>query len=81
VGSRLRRRLPGAAQRAGVFPSLFGRRRIPTTAVIDRALKAHGKPRMALEVAEAMAAPDSPGVPRLLESVVEKAVRLARFST
>lgn len=70
-----------AAQRAGVFPSLFGRRRIPTTAVIDRALKAHGKPRMALEVAEAMAAPDSPGVPRLLESVVEKAVRLARFSS
>ena len=70
-----------AAQRAGMLPSLFGRRRIPTTAIIDRALKAHGKPRMALEVAEAMAAPDSPGVPRLLASVVEKAVRLARFST
>lgn len=69
-----------AAQRAGMLPSLFGRRRIPTTAIIDRALKAHGKPRMALEVAEAMAAPDSPGVPRLLASVVEKAVRLARFS-
>lgn len=70
-----------AAQRAGMLPSLLGRRRIPTTAIIDRALKAHGKPRMALEVAEAMAAPDSPGVPRLLASVVEKAVRLARFST
>jgi len=70
-----------AAQRAGMLPSLFGRRRIPTTAIIDRALKAHGKPRMALEVAEAMAAPDSPGVPRLLASVVEKTVRLARFST
>jgi putative ATP-dependent endonuclease of OLD family len=68
-----------AAAKAGVLPSLFGRRRIPPGAVIDRALKAHGKPRMALEVAEAMSAPGSPGVPRLLASVVEKAVRLARF--
>ncbi len=68
-----------AAARAGVLPSLLGRRRIPPGAIIDRALKAHGKPRMALEVAEAMAAPGSPGVPRLLASVVEKVVRLARF--
>jgi putative ATP-dependent endonuclease of OLD family len=68
-----------AAAKAGVLPSLFGRRRIPPGAFIDRALKAHGKPRMALEVAEAMAAPGSPGVPRLLASVVEKVVRLARF--
>ncbi len=68
-----------AAARAGVLPSLFGRRRIPPGAIIDRALKAHGKPRMALEVAEAMSTPGSPGVPRLLASVVEKAVRLARF--
>ena len=70
-----------AAERAGALPALFGRRRVPPTAVIDRALKAHGKPRMALEVAEAMAAPGGPGVPRLLASVVEKAVRLARFAT
>lgn len=68
-----------AAARIGVLPSLFGRRRVPPGAVIDRALKAHGKPRMALEVAEAMSAPGSPGVPRLLASVVDKAVRLARF--
>jgi len=68
-----------AASRAGGVPRLFGRRRIPVGAVIDRALKAHGKPRMALEVAEAMAAPGSPGVPRLLASVVDKVVRLARF--
>lgn len=68
-----------AARRAGILPSLFGRRRIPAGALIERALKAHGKPRMALEVAEAMAAPGSPGVPRVLASVVEKAVRLARF--
>jgi putative ATP-dependent endonuclease of OLD family len=68
-----------AAARAGVRPPLFGRRRIPPGALIDRALKAHGKPRMALEVAEAMTAPDSPGVPRVLASVVEKVVRLARF--
>jgi putative ATP-dependent endonuclease of OLD family len=68
-----------AAARAGVLPSLFGRQRIPPGAIIDRALKAHGKPRMALEVAEAMSTPGSPGVPRLLASVVEKAVRLARF--
>ena len=68
-----------AAARAGVLPSLLGRRRIPPGAIIDRALKAHGKPRLALEVAEAMAAPGSPGVPRLLASVVEKAIRLARF--
>jgi putative ATP-dependent endonuclease of OLD family len=68
-----------AAERAGVLPDLHGRRRIPPAAVIDRALKAHGKPRMALEVAEAMAAPGSPGVPRLLAAVVEKVVRLARF--
>ena len=68
-----------AAARAGVLPSLLGRRRIPPGAIIDRALKAHGKPRMALEVAEAMSAPGSPGVPRLLASVVEKVVRLARF--
>jgi putative ATP-dependent endonuclease of OLD family len=68
-----------AAARAGVRPPLFGRRRVPPGALIDRALKAHGKPRMALEVAEAMAAPDSPGVPRVLASVVEKVVRLARF--
>ena len=47
--------------------------------MIDRAVKAHGKPRMALEVTEAMSAPGSPGVPRLLASVVEKVVRLARF--
>lgn len=68
-----------AAARAGVLPSLFGRRRVPPGAIIDRALKAHGKPRMALEVAEAMSAPGSPGVPRLLASVVEKVVRMARF--
>ncbi len=61
------------------LPSLFGRRRIPATTIIDRALKAHGKPRMALEAAEAMAAPGSPGVPGVLASVVEKVVRLARF--
>ncbi len=67
-----------AAKRAGVLPALFGRRRIPSGAVIARALKAHGKPRMALEVAEAMSAQGSPGVPRLLASVVEKVVRLAR---
>ncbi len=67
-----------AAARAGVLPSLFGRRRIPPGAIIDRALKAHGKPRMALEVAEAMSAPGSPGVPRLLASVVERVVSLAR---
>lgn len=70
-----------AARRAGGVPSLFGRRRIPPGAVIDRALKAHGKPRMALEVAEAMAASGSAGVPRVLASVVEKVVRLARFGT
>ncbi len=68
-----------AAAKAGVLPSLFGRRRIPPGAIIDRALKAHGKPRMALEVAEAMSASGSPGVPRLLASVVEKVVRLARI--
>lgn len=68
-----------AAERTGVLPALFGRRRLAPTAFIDRALKAHGKPRMALEVAEAMSAPGSPGVPRLLASVVEKAVRLARL--
>jgi len=68
-----------AAAKAGVLPSLFGRRRVPPGAVIDRALKAHGKPRMALEVAEAMSAAGAPGVPRLLASVVEKVVRLARF--
>jgi hypothetical protein len=34
---------------------------------------------MALEVAEAMSSPGSPGVPRLLGAVVEKVVRLARF--
>ncbi len=70
-----------AAAKAGVLPSLYGRRRIPPGAFIERALKAHGKPRMALEVAEAMSAPGSPGVPRLLASVVEKAVRLARFGS
>ena len=47
-------------------------------ATIERALRAHGKPRMALEAVEAMAAAGSPGVPRLLASVVEKVVRLAR---
>lgn len=67
-----------AARRTGVLPALFGRRRVPAGAVIDRALKLHGKPRMALEVAEAMTAPGSPGVPRLLAAVVEKVVRLAR---
>jgi putative ATP-dependent endonuclease of OLD family len=68
-----------AAMRAGGAPARFGRRRVPPGALIDRALKAHGKPRMALEVAEAMTAPGSPGVPRVLASVVEKVVRLARF--
>lgn len=68
-----------AATRAGLLPTLFGRRRVPPGAHIDRALKAHGKPRLALEVAEAMAAPGSPGVPRVLASVIEKVVRLARF--
>lgn len=67
-----------AARRAGGLPVLLGRRRVPAGAVIGRALKGHGKPRMALEVAEAMTGPGSPGVPRLLASVVERVVRLAR---
>ena len=67
-----------AARSAGPLPSLFGRRRVPAGAIIDRALKLHGKPRMALEVAEAMTGAGSPGVPRLLASVVERVVRLAR---
>jgi len=70
-----------AAEKTGVLPSFFGRRRLPPGAFIDRALKAHGKPRMALEVAEEMSRPGSPGVPRLLASVVDKAVRLARFGS
>lgn len=67
-----------AAARTGSPAAPFERRRFPPGAVIDRALRAHGKPRMALEVAEAMAAAGSPGVPPILAAVVQKVVRRAR---
>ncbi len=57
-----------------------GRRRGPgtPTATIDRALKARGKPWMALAVVEACQRAGSPGVPPALGTVVRTAVRLAR---
>lgn len=46
--------------------------------VIRRALKATGKPMMALHVLEAVLAADSPGVPDQLRQVIEQAVDFAR---
>jgi putative ATP-dependent endonuclease of OLD family len=46
--------------------------------IISRAIRASSKPSLALDVVEAVDAPDSPGVPEALRHVVETAVRLAR---
>jgi putative ATP-dependent endonuclease of OLD family len=46
--------------------------------VIGRAIKRHSKPYLAFEVLAAVAAKDSPGVPKPLRRVIDTAVRLAR---
>ncbi len=46
--------------------------------VIDRAIKRLSKPRLALVLGKAMAAPGSPGVPQPLERVIRHAVEVAR---
>lgn len=46
--------------------------------VLGKAVRASSKPRLALEIARALAEPGSPGVPPPLRSALEQAVRLAR---
>jgi putative ATP-dependent endonuclease of OLD family len=46
--------------------------------VIDKALENHPKPWLAIQVIDAMARPNAPGVPRTLAQCVETVVRLAR---
>ncbi|HEX7486524.1 MAG TPA: DUF2813 domain-containing protein [Vicinamibacterales bacterium] len=70
----LYRELAGAA-----VPGPQGRRmREKATSIISRAIHARSKPALALAVIEAANKPGSPGVPRLLRSVIETVVRLAR---
>ncbi len=69
-----------AAAEAGPLPDSRKGRERPRR-VIEQALHRYPKPRMALEVVEAAAGPGSPGVPRILASLVETAVRLARGSS
>jgi putative ATP-dependent endonuclease of OLD family len=52
--------------------------RVPPRGVINRAIKRHSKPYMAIEMVMAASAPDSPGVPKPLRHVVETCVHLAR---
>jgi putative ATP-dependent endonuclease of OLD family len=54
--------------------------RVPPRGVINRAIKRHSKPYMAIEMIMAAAAPNSPGVPRPLRHVVETCVSLARHA-
>jgi putative ATP-dependent endonuclease of OLD family len=46
--------------------------------VIDKALENHAKPTLAIHVIDAMARPNSAGVPRVLARCIETVVRLAR---
>jgi putative ATP-dependent endonuclease of OLD family len=54
--------------------------RIPPRGVINRAIKHHSKPYMAIEMIMAAAAANSPGVPKPLRHVVETCVWLARHA-
>jgi putative ATP-dependent endonuclease of OLD family len=54
------------------------RRSVRARSVIGRAVRRTSKPHMALAVLDALAREGSPGVPRPLREVVEKAVALAR---
>lgn len=65
---------------AGAKPPPDGhtRKRDRPDAVIDRAVRLHSKPYLALAVVEAAAKPGSPGVPPVLEKMIERVVRMAR---
>lgn len=52
--------------------------RVPPRGVINKAIRRHSKPYMAIEMIMAAAAPHSPGVPKPLRHVIETCVRLAR---
>jgi len=54
--------------------------RVPPRGVINRAIKRHSKPYMAIEMIMAAAAENSPGVPKPLRHVVETCVWLARHA-
>ena len=54
--------------------------RVPPRGVINRAIKRHSKPYMAIEMIMAAAAENSPGVPKPLRHVVETSVWLARHA-
>ena len=67
---------------SGVYSRAAGqtgrRSRRHRDAAIRRAIRAHSKPFLALSVIEACRAPDSPGVPPVIEAAIHTAVRLAR---
>ena len=52
--------------------------RLSPARVIDKAIAKTSKPYMAIEVLQAVSAPDSPGVPDALRAVIERCVQLAR---
>lgn len=68
------------AAEVGPLPDVRRGRERPRR-VIEQALHRYPKPRMALEVVEAASVAGSPGVPRVLASLIETAVRLARGSS
>lgn len=64
---------------AGLPPARRPTRADRIDAVVEQALRATSKPAVALALAEAMNAPDSPGVPEALQEVIRDAVRRARL--
>ncbi len=70
---------------AAVFQRLAGFQgdpgpNMPRQQVIERALKRHAKPDIALQLVMAAAEPGSPGVPEPLSAMIETVVRMARHS-
>lgn len=69
---------PVFRQAAGLPPARRPTRPDRVDAVVEQALHRTSKPAVSLALAEAMNAPDSPGVPEALREVVLDAVRRAR---
>lgn len=59
------------------IPMNYGQNMQPRR-IIGRAIHRHSKPFMAIAIVEAIAQPDSPGVPPVLRKLVESCVRLAK---
>jgi putative ATP-dependent endonuclease of the OLD family len=67
----------GIYQEYSGVPSNYGQNMQPRR-IIGRAIHRNSKPFMAIAIVEAMAQPDSPGVPPVLRKLVETCVKLAK---